>query len=234
MMSPDYLLDQPEDCPRTFTGFRKPVSKMGNYALNTLAGHLIVTENLQNLGIRWLESIDDFREKECKDLRCDYRARLGDSTLVEIGLPEHLGADIPTDSGSRVTIELDSTPSVALQHLKPIREESGEKGHKWCNIDSALRVEPQDDVADVFIVVGYDRPNFSNEEEASPHATLIEWEEDRIIPSGWPERAVEGTIRPEDILQHLGIPTVILADHVPSIKQAEIAVENEQAMTLHN
>ncbi|GAB7093439.1 hypothetical protein JCM30237_05910 [Halolamina litorea] len=229
MMSPDYLLDQPEDCPSTFTGFRKPVSKMGNYSLNTLAGHLIVTENLQNLGIHWLESIDDFREGECEDLRCDYRVRLVNSTLVEIGLPEHPGADIPTNSGSRVTIELDSTPSVALQHLKPIREKSGEKGHRWSHIDDALNSEPQDDKANVIIAINHDRDGFSNTERGFPHETLSEWEDDEIIPSGWSIRAVEGTIRPEDVLRHFGIPTVILADHVPSIIGAERIIPYDES-----
>ena len=223
---PHYRLDQPEDCPPTFRGFTTPVTEMGEYTTTTLAGHLILTENMENLGILWLESIDDFQEGECTNLRCDYRSRLVNLTLMELGgQPTSIPA-IPTGAGSRLTIEVDTTPSTALQHLKSSREKCGEKGHRWNPIDEAMTSEPQDDVADIIIAVEHDSRNFSINEGGSPHSTLIEWEANGILPQGWPELAVNGEIRPEDILRHLGVPTVILADHVPSVKQAKLDVEN--------
>lgn len=231
---PMYRLDQPEDCPSTFRGFSTPVKQMGEYTTTTIAGHLILTENMDSLGILWLESIDDFQESECEDLRCDFRARLVNPTLIELGGQETPISPLPTGASSRVIIEVDTTPSTALHHLKPCREKCGEKGHRWNSVDEAVISEPQDDVADIIVAVEHDGRNFSINEGSNPHSTLKEWEANGLLPKGWPELAVTGEIRPEDILRHLGVPTVILADHVRSIKQAKIAGKNEQAMTLHN
>ena len=229
-------LDQPEDCPSTFSGFSTPVEGMSEYTTATLAGHLILTENMENLGILWLESIDDFAEGECSDLRCDYRSRLVNPTLIELGSQATAISAIPTGAGSRVTIEVDTKPSTALHHLKPCRKKCGEKGHGWNSINEAIISEPQDDIADIVVAVERDRRNFSIIEGGNPHSTLKEWEDNGHLPRGWPELAVTGDIRPEDILRHLGVPTVILADHVPSVEQAKMTVENrfEQAMMLHN
>ena len=92
------------------------------------------------------------------------------------------------------------------------------------------------DLTDIVVAVERDRRNFSINEGGNPHSTLKEWEDNGHLPWGWPELAVTGDIRPEDILRHLGVPTVILADHVPSVEQAKMTVENrfEQAMMLHN
>jgi hypothetical protein len=209
---------------------------MGEYSPATLAGHLILTENMDNLGILWLESIDDFPEGECADLRCDYRSRLVNPTLMELGGLATSISPIATGTGSRVTIEVETTPSTAFHHLKPCRQKCGEKGHRWNTIDEAVISEPQDDVADIIVAVERDRRNFSINQGSNPYSTLKEWKANGLLPRGWPELAVTGEIRPEDILRYLGIPTVILADYVPSVKQVKMTVENrfEQQMTLHN
>ncbi|WP_189319161.1 hypothetical protein [Halolamina pelagica] len=206
-----------------FNGFTKPSDQMGGKCGETTkTAYLILTENQRELGLVGSVSIDEFPEGDSDHHRCDLRAYLYKTVLIEAG-----GQNIPEEeledaSYPRVSIEIETKPSVALQQLK----ESGGEGHGWNSIDEALDVKSKDDVADIIIAVDYDHDEFSIEPDGGPYNAIKQWEKEGEIPEGWAERAVAGDVQPEDIIRQLGIPFVVLSDLVPSVENARKLVQS--------
>lgn len=212
-----YPLRQPRECPPAFEGFTKPANQMGGKCSDTTkTAYLILTENQRELGLMGIVSIDEFPERDPDYHRCDLRTYLYKTILIEAGgqsIPEG-GLEEATEP--RVSIEIETKPSVALQQLS----DSGESGHRWNPIGEALNVKSKDDVADIIISVDYDHNDFGITPDGGPHNAIQQWEREGAVPQGWADRAVTGDVRPEDILRHLGIPLVVLSDLVPNIEQA--------------
>lgn len=219
----EYPLRQPREYPPAFEGFTKPADKMGgNCSSTTKTAYLILTENQRELGLMGMVSIDKFPEGDSEDQRCDLRAYLYKTILIETGGQNVSERELGEATYPRISIEIEPKPSVALQQLK----ESGESGHGWNSIDDALNVKSEDDIADIIIAVDYDHDDFGIERELGPYNAIKQWEKEGAVPQGWAERAVVGDIRPEDILRYLGIPMVVLSDLIPSVERARELCSN--------
>lgn len=204
----------PAVCPEKFFGFEKPVSKMKNWSAETKVGYLFISECHRELGIKKIKSIDEKDKKGTERFnRADLEVELNHLLLCVMGRvsPAYRSGLL----NYNLSIEIAPFPQKALQYLhEPRRLGSGEKGHNWQPISEGIHTAQADTTLNIIIATESDGKEGGIKEGGGPYQAIKQWESQGLFPTGTADKVVRWEVRPIEILRGLGIPVIVISDHV--------------------
>lgn len=220
----------PKRCPEKFWGFDKPISAYKDeWSLTTMVGYLVLTECGRELGLRNMDSIDERTRCGVNEYyRGDVDADLNHLLLSALGKVKICNND--ADLTYDFTIEIAPYPSKALHYLHDVRTKRAHtKGHNWEAISKGI-TSPQDDTKiNIIIATESDRQDKTINRGGGPYEAVKEWEEKGLVPAGYADQAVRGDVRPIEILRSLGLPVVVIENHVDCVERLKLLISNEIA-----
>lgn len=220
----------PKRCPEKFWGFDKPISAYKNeWSLTTMVGYLVLTECGRELGLRNMESIDERTRCGVNEYyRGDVDADLNHLLLAALGKVNICNNDV--DLNYDFTLEIAPYPSKALHYLHDVRViKAREKGHNWESISQGITSPQEDTKINIIIATKQDSKGTTITRGKGPYQAVDKWEKEGLVPAGYADLAVSGAVRPIEILRSLGLPVVVIENHVDCVERLKWLISKEIA-----